>query len=120
MDCLVQVCEYYLAFPGDRMYMKCLVYGTSSLEFVQSILLVEGISRNFVTDFQLGVFDQVGTTWLSIPIITAIGKFACTSCRVEVLISHQDTFVVQGFYAHRISILAKSKRVAGAIAAVCY
>ena len=33
----------------------------------------------------------------------------------DVLISHRDTFIVQGFYAHKISILAESKKVAAAI-----
>jgi hypothetical protein len=36
----------------------------------------------------------------------------------DVLISYPDTFFVQGFYAYRISILAQTKRVAGAIVAV--
>ena len=34
------------------------------------------------------------------------------------LISHQATFSAQGFYAHRIHILARSKKVAGVIIAV--
>ena len=33
----------------------------------------------------------------------------------DVLTFHEDTFFVQGFYAHRISVLAQSKKVAGAI-----
>ena len=71
------------------MYMKYLVYGVYFLESVQSVLLVERMFQIFVTDFQdVGVFDRVGTAWLSVPVITAIGKFACTSRRVEVLISH--------------------------------
>jgi len=37
---------------------------------------------------------------------------------VDVLKYNRDTFFVQGFYAHRISILARSKKVASAIIAV--
>jgi len=36
------------------------------------------------------------------------------------LISHQGPFFVQGFYAHRIHILAQSKKVAGVIIAVSF
>ena len=36
----------------------------------------------------------------------------------DVLISHQGTLFVQGFYAYKISILGKSKKVAGAIITV--
>ena len=36
----------------------------------------------------------------------------------NILISHRDTFIVQGFYAHKISILAESKKVAAAIMVV--
>jgi len=99
--------------------MKYLVYGIYVLEILQSVLLVQSTFRIFVTNFQdVGVFDRVGSSWLSIPILTAIGNFSCTCVLAEVLISHQDTFIVQGFYAHRISILSNSKKVAGAIVAV--
>lgn len=37
---------------------------------------------------------------------------------VKVLKANQDPFFVQGYYAHRISILAQSKKVAVAIVAV--
>jgi len=59
--------------------MKCLVYGTYSLEFVQSIFIVQSVFQIFVTNFQdVGVFDRIGTAWLSIPIITSIGNFSFT------------------------------------------
>ena len=38
----------------------------------------------------------------------------------DVLIFHRDTFIVQVFYAHKISILGKSKKVAGAIIFVSF
>jgi len=42
------------------------------------------------------------------------------SVAANVLISYQGTFFVQGFYAHRISVFAKSKKLAGAIITVSH
>ena len=68
---------YYLAFPNDRAYMKCLVYGICILELIQSVLLIEYGFRIFVTSFgDLEAIDQVGTAWLSVPILTAIGELS--------------------------------------------
>ena len=36
----------------------------------------------------------------------------------DVLTSHQATSIVQGFYAHRISVLARSKKLLGVIIVV--
>ncbi|KIM49812.1 hypothetical protein M413DRAFT_49135, partial [Hebeloma cylindrosporum] len=81
---------YYLAFPNDRAYIKCVAYGIYTLEFTQSILIMEDGFRIFVTSFgDIEAIDQVGTTWFSVPILTAIA-----------------TLIVQVFYAHRISVLA--------------
>ena len=69
---------YYLAFPNDRAFIKCLVYGIYILEFIQSVLIVEKGFWIFVTSFgDIEAIDLVGTTWLSVPILTAIGKLSC-------------------------------------------
>ena len=69
---------YYLAFPNDQMYMKCLVYGVYILEFIQSILITEDGFRIFVSSFgDVEAIDQVNTAWLSVPILTAIGELYC-------------------------------------------
>jgi len=69
---------YYLAFPNDWAYMKYLVYGIYILEFIQSALLMEYSFRIFVTSFgDVEAVDQVGTAWLSVPILTAIGELSC-------------------------------------------
>jgi hypothetical protein len=66
---------YYLAFPNDRAYMKCLVYGIYTLEFIQSVLIIEYGFRIFVTSFgDIEAIDQLRTAWLSVPILTAIGE----------------------------------------------
>lgn len=58
--------------------MKCLVYGIYLVELVQSILVIETGFRTFVTSFgNVDVFDRIETLWLSVPILTAIGKFSC-------------------------------------------
>ncbi|KIM36681.1 hypothetical protein M413DRAFT_31517 [Hebeloma cylindrosporum] len=117
----VQVFLYSLAFPNDRVYMKCLVHGIYILELLQSVLAIYAGFRKFVTGFgDAEAVDRVNTAWLSIPILTAIGERSdgVGHGLFESLISHQDTFIVQGFYAHRISILAKANKVAGAIIAL--
>ena len=107
---------FHLAFSKDRVYMKCLVYGIYFLEFVQSVLIVETGFRTFVTSYgDVQVFNRIETVWLSVPILTAIGTFHFVGHERLTLICHQDTFFVQGFYAHRISILARSKKIAAVI-----
>ena len=99
--------------------MKCLVYGIYFLETVQSVLTIEAGFRTFVNGLgDLEVLNQVKTSWLTIPLLTAIGELSAWVCPADVLISHPVTFFVQVFYAYRISILARSKKVAGAIIAV--
>jgi hypothetical protein len=69
---------YYLAFPNDRAYIKCLVYGIYILEFIQSALIIENGFRIFVISFgDVEAVDQVETAWLSVPILTAIGELSC-------------------------------------------
>jgi hypothetical protein len=68
---------YYLAFPNDRVHIKCVVYGIYILEFIQSALVIEYGFRVYVTGFEdVNAIDQVGTTWLSVPILTAIGELS--------------------------------------------
>jgi len=58
--------------------MKYLVYGAYILEFIQSVLIIEDGFRIFVTNFgYTDAIDHVGTTWLSVPIFTAIGELSC-------------------------------------------
>jgi len=69
---------YYLAFPNDRAYIKCLVYGIYIFEFIQSVLIIENAFRIFVISFgDVEAIDQVETAWLSVPILTAIGELSC-------------------------------------------
>ena len=74
--------SYYLAFPKDRLYLKCLVYGVYVFESLQSILIIDALFRTFVTNFgDSQALDQVETLWLSVPILTAIGELSCITSR---------------------------------------
>ena len=60
------------------MYLKCLIYGVYSLEFVQSVLIVDALFRTLVTGFgDVQALDHVETLWLSVPILTAISELSC-------------------------------------------
>jgi hypothetical protein len=70
---------YYLAFPNDRMHLKCLVYGIYVLEFAQSVLTIKVGFWMFVTGFgDVGALKATNTSWSSVPILTAIGELSCT------------------------------------------
>jgi len=73
---MTKIVLYYIAFPNDRLYMKCLVYGIYILEVVQSVLFTEMGFRTFITNNvgDVQVFNQVETAWLNVPILTAIGE----------------------------------------------
>jgi len=102
--------------------MKYLVYGIYILEFIQSVIFTEYGFWIFVTSFgDIRAIDQVRTAWLSVPVITAIGELFSILRKAraaDVLTSRQETTIVHAFYAHRISVLAQSKKVMGAIIVV--
>ncbi|KIM49810.1 hypothetical protein M413DRAFT_21947 [Hebeloma cylindrosporum] len=115
----VQVYLYYLAFGNDRASLKCLVYGIYILEIAQSVLVIESGFRTFVVGFgDVEGFNRVRTLWLSVPTMTAIGEFSRRANPDSNV--HRGTFFVQGYYAHRISILGQSKKVAGTIIALSF
>ena len=66
---------YSLAFPHDRVYMKCVVYGIYILELIQSILSIYYGFQKFVIGFgDDEVIGRVEMGWLSVPFLTAIGE----------------------------------------------
>ena len=98
------------------------MYGIYILEFAQSVLNIQAGFWIFVTGFgdveAVEILDAANTLWFSIPILTAIGELSCTkqrACEPGILIFHPDTFLVQGYYAHRIRIIGQSKKVGTAI-----
>ena len=68
---------YSLAFPHDRLYMKCVVYGIYILELIQSILSIYFGIQIFVAGFgDIEAINKVGVGWLSIAIFTVIGELS--------------------------------------------
>ncbi|KDR79714.1 hypothetical protein GALMADRAFT_63331, partial [Galerina marginata CBS 339.88] len=86
---------YYLAFPTDRRSTKLLVTIVYLLEAAQTLLNTQTVLHGFAEHFgNIVAFDEVGTTWITFPILGGIVPF-----------------IVQSYYAYRISILSQSKTV---------
>jgi hypothetical protein len=67
---------YYLAFPNDKIGIKCLVYGLSLIEVVQTAFM----SHDAVMALGFGfgdptALDSVHFAWLTVPLITSVGQF---------------------------------------------
>lgn len=92
----MQVYVYYLAFSNDSPRTRALVYGVYLVEMTQTFLLTYTAFKTFAIGFgNIGAIIDGSILWFSIPIM-----------------SSAVAFVVQVFYAYRISVLAKSKAVA--------
>ncbi|KAK0493027.1 hypothetical protein EDD18DRAFT_1078693 [Armillaria luteobubalina] len=91
----VQLYLYYLAFPNDRQFIKCLVYGLYIVEFVQTMLITHDSFAMFGYGFgDIKALTDVHFYWLSIPVLGGLAAG-----------------VGQMFYAYRIFILSKSRFV---------
>ncbi|KDR78573.1 hypothetical protein GALMADRAFT_1256721 [Galerina marginata CBS 339.88] len=96
----VQVYLYYLAFPNDEAWVKCLIYGVFIVETFQTAYFTETVFNTIVSGFlNPALLDKIGPLWFIVPVITGI-----------------VTFVSQAFYVYRINALGGSK-VVGAIIA---
>ncbi|PBK88488.1 hypothetical protein ARMGADRAFT_358779 [Armillaria gallica] len=91
----VQLYLYYLAFPKDRRFIKCLVYGIYIVEFVQTMIVTHDAFAAFGYGFgDIEALTDMDFIWLVVPIMGAIAAS-----------------VGQGFYAYRIYILSRSRIV---------
>ncbi|KAK0483088.1 hypothetical protein EDD18DRAFT_754330 [Armillaria luteobubalina] len=91
----IQLYLYYLAFPKDRQFVKCLVYGIYIVEFLQTILVAHDAFAVFGYGFgDLEALTEMHFNWLILPIVIAIAAS-----------------VGQLFYAYRIYILSRSRIV---------
>ncbi|KAK0241047.1 hypothetical protein EDD85DRAFT_1019931 [Armillaria nabsnona] len=89
----VQLYLYYLAFPTDRKFTKCLVYGIYIVEFVQTMVFTHDAFATFGYGFgDLEALTGMYFNWFTVPIMSSVS--AC---------------IGQGFYAYRIFILSKSR-----------
>ncbi|KAK0226536.1 hypothetical protein IW262DRAFT_774035 [Armillaria fumosa] len=98
----IQLYLYYLAFPKDRKFTKCLVYGVYIIEFAQTMLLTHDAFVSFGYGFgDLDALTNVHLNWLFVPIMGGIAAS-----------------VGQSFYAYRIFILSRSRIVPAFISCV--
>ncbi|KAK0486505.1 hypothetical protein IW261DRAFT_1393504 [Armillaria novae-zelandiae] len=88
----VQLYLYYLAFPMDRKFTKCLVYGIYFIEFAQTMIFTHDAFATFGPGFgDIETLTGMYSNWFTVPIMSAMS--AC---------------IGQAFYAYRIFILSKS------------
>ncbi|PBK87028.1 hypothetical protein ARMGADRAFT_1168900 [Armillaria gallica] len=91
----VQLYLYYLAFPKDRNFTKCLVYVIYIVEFIQTMFVTHDALAMFGYGFgDLEVLTRMDFNWLVVPVMG--GVVAC---------------VGQVFYAYLIFILSRSRIV---------
>ncbi|KAK0241079.1 hypothetical protein EDD85DRAFT_992589 [Armillaria nabsnona] len=91
----VQLYMFYLAFPKDRNFIKCLVYAIYIVVFVQTMLASHDALAMFGYGFgDLEALTRMNFNWLVVPVMG--GVVAC---------------VRQVFYAYRIFILSRSRTV---------
>jgi len=89
----VQVYIYYLCFPNDSIYRKCLVYAVCIYELAHTALTTSEIFHKFVTGFGDLIFlGSSGKMWLVIFVMPAL-----------------TAATVQSFYAWRIAVISQSR-----------
>ncbi|KDR76221.1 hypothetical protein GALMADRAFT_247492 [Galerina marginata CBS 339.88] len=95
----MQVYVYCLAFPNGHHGKKALVFGIYGIETVQTFVLACSAFKAFASGFgDMTALTDGSILWVSIPIFGSI-----------------VAFVVQVFYAYRITLLAKSNILTGLI-----
>ncbi|KAF7354118.1 hypothetical protein MVEN_01099200 [Mycena venus] len=91
----LQLYLYYQAFPKDRAFTNCLVYGVYAIVLVQTMLMTRDAVTTFVYHFgdlcALAKRANLGFEWFSLPIMSGL-----------------VAFIGQSFYAYRIHVLSKS------------
>jgi hypothetical protein len=66
---------YYLAFPTDPKRNKFFVYSVFILEVMQTILTTRSAFHVFGEGYgNLEFLNGIELTWLSVPILTGIGR----------------------------------------------
>jgi hypothetical protein len=70
---------YYLAFPNDRLGIKCLVYGLALIETLQTAFM----GHDAVMALGLGfgnpeALDNVHFAWVTIPLMSSVGQYLKT------------------------------------------
>ncbi|KAJ7647984.1 hypothetical protein FB45DRAFT_1052378 [Roridomyces roridus] len=93
---------YYQAFPGDRMWVKSLVYAIYTLEFVMTMTMIDTAFAQFVYGFaNPSSVTKVPIAGIMVPIVGGLVGF-----------------VSQSFYAYRIYMLSGAIVIPGTIIAI--
>jgi hypothetical protein len=65
---------YYLAFPNDRLGIKCLVYGLALIEMIQTAFMSHDAVMALGLGFgDLSALDAIHFAWITIPLMSTIG-----------------------------------------------
>ncbi|KAJ8077983.1 hypothetical protein PM082_000184 [Marasmius tenuissimus] len=89
---VLQVYTYYMSFPKDRAFVKCLVYIVFLLDTVQTILFLHDAFQLFGYGFgDMETLKKAHLSGFSVPILTGM-----------------VSLIVQSFYAHQIRVLSQS------------
>ncbi|KAF9482681.1 hypothetical protein BDN70DRAFT_400351 [Pholiota conissans] len=98
----VQAYNYYLSFPKDPWHMKVLVYLSTALEILQTLLVTRDTYQVFAKGFgNIADLDDLHFLWFTLPILGGIVGFLC----------HLT-------FAYRISLLSESKITGGIISSI--
>ncbi|KAJ7442757.1 hypothetical protein B0H11DRAFT_1881780 [Mycena galericulata] len=98
----VQTYLYYQAFPGDQLWIKCLVYIVYSIDLVQITFGTLDVFKMFGYHFgDVSVLTEIHFAWLTGPTLTGL-----------------VSFIVQSFYAFRLYKLSGSRVVPALITVV--
>ncbi|KAJ7244820.1 hypothetical protein C8J57DRAFT_1363096 [Mycena rebaudengoi] len=88
----IQIYLYFEAFPNDRLFNKCLVYGIYIVELSQTILVTDDAFTNFGPGFgNIETLTNMHFHWLTVPLMSGL-----------------VSFVGQSFHAYRVHIVSKS------------
>ncbi|KAG7098291.1 hypothetical protein E1B28_000254 [Marasmius oreades] len=99
---MLQVYIYYLSFPKDRVFVKCLVYTVFLLDTLQTALFFRDAFTIFGASFgDLASLKAAHLSGFSVPILTGL-----------------VSLMVQSFYAHQIRMLSRSNILVVIIVAI--
>jgi hypothetical protein len=112
---------YYLAFPNDRIGFKCLVYGLTLVETIQTVFMTHDAVMALGLGFgNPSALDDAHFSWLTIPLMSSIGPYFRRFMTITLICLFVVSAIVQCFFAWRIYILSKMWYVSVLIGVVRY
>ncbi|THU83610.1 hypothetical protein K435DRAFT_592978, partial [Dendrothele bispora CBS 962.96] len=92
----IQVYVYHIAFPNEKIRLKCLVFGIYFIEAIQTIIITHDAWKAYASGYgRLEALGNLQLEWLAVPFLSGI-----VSCMVQIT------------YAHRLFVLSGSKLLA--------